>query len=146
MKPELVRRNQAIEKTQKRFGGKAFKLGSNDCVKLVKFHLRALGRRDLPSTGHYKTAKEAARQLKKQGVKNLEQLLDKFLDRIPPAAMLPGDIALMKSDPEAPAFELGTIAISLGRKLLGYHGDAQTLVVMEPLEIEAAWRAICPKR
>lgn len=145
MKPELIRRHNALVKTQKRFMGKAFKLGSNDCVKLVRFHLKALGHK-LPSTGHYKTPKEAAKQLKKQGVKNLEQLLDKFLDPIPYASMLPGDIVLLKSDPEAPASELGTIAVSLGRKLMGYHGDAQELVVMEPLQIEKAWRAICLKR
>lgn len=141
MKPQLVRRAEALEKTQARFRGKAFKLGSNDCVKLVRFHLKALGHK-LPSTGHYSTPKEAVKQLKKQGAKNLEQLLDKFLTRIPPASMLPGDIALMKSEPEkGTAYELGTIAISVGRKLLGYHGDAETLVVMEPLQIEAAWRA-----
>lgn len=140
MKPQLVRRAEALAKTQSRFAGKAFKLGSNDCVKLVRFHLKALGHK-LPSTGHYSTARGAARQLKKQGVRNLAELLDKFLERIPPAAMLPGDIALMKSDPEAPGSELGTIAISVGRKLIGYHGDVEGLVVMEPLEIEAAWRA-----
>lgn len=142
MKPELVRRNEALVKTQARFMGKEFRLGSNDCVKLARFHLRALGRRDLPSTGHYKTVNEAAAQLKKQGARNLEQLLDKFLEPIPPAMMLPGDIALLKSDPDASGHELGTIAISLGRKLLGYHGDSHMLVVMEPLQIEKAWRAL----
>lgn len=139
-KPELLRRNEALQKTQARFGGKVFKLGSNDCVKLVRFHLKAMGHK-LPSTGHYSTAKEAAQQLRKQGAKNLEQLLDKFLKRIPPAAMLPGDIAHLKADPEAPASELGTIAVSLGRKLLGWHPDQDELAVLEPLQIEGAWRA-----
>jgi hypothetical protein len=55
--------------------------------------------------------------------------------------MLPGDIALLKSAPDAPASDLGTITVSLGRKLLGWHGDMETLVVMEPVKIEAAWRA-----
>lgn len=148
MKPNLIRRNDALIKTQARFGGKVFKLGENDCVKLVRFHLKAMGSQNfrkghkvLPSTGHYKTARQAAAALKKQGVKNLEQLLDIYLERIPPAAMLPGDIALLKADPEAPAYELGTIAVSLGRKLLGWHPDVEQLAVLEPLQIEAAWRA-----
>jgi nucleoside-diphosphate-sugar epimerase len=151
MKPDLIRRNDALRKTQERFAGKEFKLGENDCVKLVRFHLKAMGSKNLKpghkvlaTTGHYKTAAQAAAALKKQGAKNLEELLDIYLERIPPAAMLPGDIALLKSEPDAPASELGTIAISLGRKLLGWHPDHPILAVIEPIVEEpamVAWRA-----
>lgn len=139
-KPELVRRNKALLKTQKRFVGKHFKIGSNDCVKLAAFHLRAMGHRP-PSTGHYKTAAEGVKQLKKTGHRTLKGVLDKLLEEIPPASMLPGDIALVKSDPDAPASKIGTIMVLAGgRKFLGWHPDHEPLAVMELLEIEKAWR------
>lgn len=141
-KPELVRRQQALERTMQRFGGKPFKMGENDCVKLARFHLKAMGHRTLPSTGHYSTAAGAAAQLKKQGVRNLVQLLDKHLDRISPASMLPGDLAMPPSDPEAPAAKLGTILVmASGRKFIGWHPDHEALAVMDVHQIDAAWRA-----
>lgn len=124
-----------------RFGAKPFALGSNDCAKLAKYHLREMGHRTIPSTGNYTTELGAARRIKQLGVKDLGQLLDKHLKPIAPAAMLPGDIAMMRSDPEAPANDIGTLVICLGRKVLGWHPDHEPLAVMEPLEIEKAWRA-----
>jgi hypothetical protein len=139
--PTLVRRAKAIEATMDRFGGKPFKIGSNDCVKLARFHLTKLGHK-LPSTGHYTTVAGAAAALKKQGVKNLAQLLDKYLERIPPAAMLPGDIAMPPSEPDAPASKLGTIMVmASGHKLIGWHPDVDMLALMEVSQIDAAWRA-----
>ena len=124
-----------------KFGGKPFKLGTNDCVKLTRFHLAALGHK-LPSTGRYTTAVQAAAALKKQGVRNLEQLLDKHLERIPPAMMLPGDLAMPPSDPDAPAAKIGTVMVAITpRKFLGWHPDHESLAVMELLQIDAAWRA-----
>lgn len=141
MRPELVRRQRAVEKTMKRFGAKPFKLGSSDCVKLARFHLVQMGHK-LPSTGHYNTEREAVRQLKKQGAKNIEKLLDKFLERIPPASMLPGDLAMPPSDPDAPAAKLGTILIMVsGRKFIGFHPDVEFLSVLDVKQIDAAWRA-----
>lgn len=140
-RPELIRRSAALKKTMDRFGLKAFELGSNDCVKLARFHLTAMGHK-LPSTGHYKTAAQAAAQLKKQGARNLAQLLDKFLERIPPAAMLPGDIAMPPSEPDAPASKLGTIVImASGRKFIGWHPSVDLLAVLDVSQIDAAWRA-----
>lgn len=140
-RPELIRRSKAVEKTLSRFGGKAFALGSNDCVKLVRFHLTQLGHK-LPSTGHYKTATEAAKNLRKHGVKNIEQLWDKYLERIPPASMLLGDIAMPPSDPDAPASKLGTVLIKVApAKFLGWHPNHEMLAVMEITQIDAAWRA-----
>jgi hypothetical protein len=140
-RPELIRRQRAVERTMKRFGGKAFKMGANDCVKLARFHLKEMGHK-LPSTGHYKTAAEAAKQLKKQGAKNLTQLLDKYLERIPPAAMILGDVAVPPSEPDAPAAKLGTIIVmASGHKFIGWHPDVEELAVMSVSEIDVAWRA-----
>jgi hypothetical protein len=140
--PPLIRRSKAIDKLMLRFGGKPFKLGSSDCVKLARFHLVNMGHK-LPSTGHYHTAQEAAAQLKKQGVRNIEELLDKFLERIPPASMLPGDVAMPPSDPDAPASKLGTILVRVagGEKFLGWHPDTEFLAVMDVSQIDVAWRA-----
>lgn len=140
-KPELVRRQLAIAKTMKRFGGKAFRLGANDCAKLAAFHLKAMGHRNLPTTGNYDSEFGAAKQVKKLGFDNLEQLFDELLERIPPAAMLPGDLAMPPSDPDAPASKLGTVMVmASGRKFLGWHPDFEQLALMELLQIDAAWR------
>jgi hypothetical protein len=137
----LIKRQRALDKVMKKFGGKPFELGTNDCVQLTRFHLKALGHK-LPPTGKYATAAQAAAQLKKQGAKNLEQLLDKHLERIPPARMLPGDLAMPPSDPDAPAAKIGTVMVAITpRKFLGWHPDHETLAVMELLQIDAAWRA-----
>lgn len=141
-RPELVRRQRAVEKTMKRFGLRPQVLGSADCIKMGRFHLVQMGHKNLPSTGHYKTEREAVRQLKKQGARNVAELLDKFLERIPPAAMLPGDLAMAPSDPDAPAAKLGTILIMVsGRKFIGWHPDVEMLAVLDVKQIDAAWRA-----
>lgn len=136
----LIRRQKAMDKTMARFAGKPFKLGVNDCVKLARFHLTALGHK-LPSTGHYSDVRGAVAALKKQGVRTLAELLDKHFERIPPAFMLPGDLAMPPSDPDAPASSLGTIMVKVSaNKYAGWHPDHEPLLVMELLQIDAAWR------
>lgn len=140
-KPEMVRRQRAVERTMKKFGGKAFQLGQADCAKLAKSVLREMGHRKLPAVGHYSTELGAAKQLKKIGFSNLAELFDSFLERIPPASMRVGDLAMPPSDPEAPASELGTVMVmASGRKFLGWHPDFEQLALMELLQIDAAWR------
>jgi hypothetical protein len=139
--PTLEKRRRVVERTMQRFAGKAFKLGSNDCVKMMKFHAVQMGHK-LPSTGHYTTEKEAVRQLKKQGARNVEQVMDKLFERIPPASMLLGDFAMPPSDPEAEANKLGTILIKVAPlKYLGWHPEHEFPVIMDISQIEAAWRA-----
>lgn len=139
--PTLEKRRRVVEKTMKRFGGKEFKLGVNDCMKLMKFHATQMGHK-LPSTGHYSNEKEAVRQLKKQGARTVEDVMDKFFERIPPASMLLGDFAMPPSDPEAPANKLGTIMIKVApTKFLGWHPEVELPAIMDVFEIQAAWRA-----
>ncbi len=68
--------------------------------------------------------------------------MDTLLERIPPAAMLPGDIALIEADPDDAAGD-ETMIVSLGQKYWGWHPDALTLAVLvvDPINIKAAWRA-----
>lgn len=143
--PPMVKRQRAMEATMTRFAGQNFKLGKADCIQLVRFHLVKMGHRGLPSTGKYKAEAGAKAALESQGVKTVEELLDKYLERIAPAAMLPGDIGLVEAEEGAPAWRAGTVVIQLpGRKLLGWHPDSALLAVVEP-SVQApfigAWRA-----
>lgn len=142
--PDMVRRQRALDATMKRFAKLPLRIGKSDCVKKIRFHLVQMGHRGLPSTGEYKGDKGAENALKKQGVETVEELLDKYLPRISPASMLPGDIALVASEPGAPAYRSGTAVISVGRKFLGWHPDHPLLAIVEPTVDDpfiAAWRA-----
>lgn len=138
----LIKRKEAIDKVMARFGSKEFKLGSVDCMKMFKFHMTNMGHK-LPSTGNYKTELEAARVIKRHGGKNIADLVDKYLERIPPAMMLPGDIGMPPSDPDAPGSKMGTVVIKVagGGKYLGWHPDVPYLCVMDISQIDIAWRA-----
>jgi hypothetical protein len=159
--PDLIRRQRAIEKTMRRFGGKpladggiggrTFKLGKTDCIQMLRGHLVAMGHRGLPKLPAYSSPGGAAvalrSALKKVGADEdgtLEQLLDALLPRIAPAAMLPGDIALVEAEPRAPAWRAGSVVVSVGRKFLGWHSDCPTLAIIEPIVDQpyvGAWRA-----
>lgn len=144
MKPEMVRRQQALEKTMTRFAGKTQKLGTADCIQLVRAHLRNMGHRKIPATGQYGTPAGAVRALKKTGFDTFEALFDSLLPRIAPAAMLAGDIALVEAAPDETAIGGGTMVISVGRKFIGWHPSQPELAVIEPTVEQpfiAAWRA-----
>lgn len=128
----------------KRFAKRPFRLGKTDCIKKLRFHLVQMGHRKLPPTGEYRGEAGAMAALKRQGAGTVEQLIDKYLTRIPPAAMLPGDVALVAAEPNAPAWRAGTVVISVGRKFIGWHPDHPLLAVIEPsteTPFIAAWRA-----
>jgi hypothetical protein len=142
--PDLVRRNRALTATMAKFAGQQQVLGQSDCALLVRFHLIKMGHRSLPKPGPYSTPNGARLVLKGWGFTNLEQLFDSLLPRIAPAFMRPGDIALVKSEPGAPAWQVGTVVVSVGRKFLGWHPDHPILAIIEPIIDQpfiAAWRA-----
>lgn len=138
----LAKRQQVLERTMARFAGRPFKLGVNDCVKLAKFHLKAMGHKKLPSTGTYSTGLGAKRQLKKTGHDNLRSLFDALLEPIAPARVLIGDLLLIKSEPDSPGADIGTVVVStgIGGKAIGWHPDTELLAVLDLSEIERAWR------
>lgn len=142
--PDMIRRQRALLATQQRFAGQSFKLGKADCIQLVRFHLGKMGHKGLPKAVGYSSPGGVTKALAQLGFDNLEQLFDSLLPRIAPAAMLPGDIGLIAAEEGAPAWRAGTVAISVGRKFLGWHPDHVLLAVIEP-NVEApfiaAWRA-----
>lgn len=142
--PDVVRRERALMKTMERFQGRAFKLGKFDCVLMVRAHLVAMGHKRLPRAPDYRDVRGAMEALKKLGAKTVAELMDKHLTRIPPATMLPGDIALVEAEQGEAAWQAGTVVISVGRKWLAWHRDAAVLAIIEPVvdrPFIAAWRA-----
>lgn len=137
----VIKRSRAIEKTRRKFEGKPFVFGQSDCVKLARYHLVQMGHAKLPAVPAYSTPLGARKALKEQGVDNLEQLLDKYLPRIAPAEMYPGDVCLVPADDEDGFGE--TISICLGQKFWGWREgtEGMTVLIIDPVVITKAWRA-----
>lgn len=136
VKPDMLRRNAALQKTADKYRGKPFVWGKFDCVKMARSHLVAMGHRGLPKVKPYKSAVGAKSSLKAARHKDLESLFDSILPRIAPAEMLPGDLALMQGDG---LFDAVTICV--GRKQLGWFEGEDEAVMIVPYSLKAAWRA-----
>lgn len=134
----LVARVATTQATFDRFKDAPFKLGKNDCARMVAFHLRAMGVRvRLAKAGSYTTALAARRALKRAGFASLSDALDCHgLLRVPPASAMVGDVVALPA-----ADDFGALTISLGNgRVLGYHEAAEGAVAMQPSEFVAAWR------
>lgn len=136
-KPEMVRRQKAVEATMAKYWSRRLDWKSKaTCLHMTWFHLRRMGKRPpaLPQIGSLLAAK---RELAKRGWANVGDVLDFLkLERIAPAAMRLGDLAMLEDDSG-----LGGIVISASAgKVIGWHEDAGGMMVLTPLEIKAAWR------
>jgi hypothetical protein len=133
---DLIRRQEALQRTQAKYGKLSFELGKCDCVLLARFHLLAMGHKGLPKPGRYSTPAGALRQLKKAGHDNLESMLDSLLPRITPASAVMGDVGIVDGENGE------AIMICAGRKWIGFHQDADGLVAVELFQpVKVAWRA-----
>ena len=116
------------------------KLGSADCVRMTAAHLRLLGYQvKLPPSGSYRTVASAMKALRAAGHETIGDALDAMgLERIAPARAIVGDVILMPA-----AHDLGALVVCMGNgRVAGWHDDhAVGVVVMQPLEMVAAWRA-----
>lgn len=139
-RPVMLTRVAAAQATVARFKGKPFRFGTNDCARMVAFHLKKLKVPVcLAKAGSYKSALSARAALKKLGYATLAEALDGHgLTRIPPAAAIVGDIIELPG--EAP-FGALTVAVGNGR-VLGYHQDLPGADILQPREFVAAWRTI----
>lgn len=133
--PDLVRRDRALQKTVARYRDRPIDFRRFDCIKMLRAHLAALGHRGLPEIPAYRTAEGALKALRKAGFETIGDLLDSILPRIPAARALPGDVILLQGDGP-----LDCVTISLGAKVMGWHGDHEACVNMIPLAIKGAWR------
>lgn len=134
---DLVRRQLALEKTLRKYEGRPFDWKAADCIRMARSQLVAMGHKRLPRLPHYSSALGAQRALKSTGHESVEALLAAILPRITPAAMLPGDFAVLRG--EEP-FGAG-VTICTGRMLFGWHQDEKGAGHMVPSEIVAAFRA-----
>lgn len=122
------------------FRGKPFAwAGRANCIHLARAVLVAFGHMP-PPVPMFRTAIGAKRALRKRGFADLGALIGSMLPEIPPAAMWPGDIALLPDE-----HGLGALVIADGTgQLLGWHdSDLSALKAIRLNENErasAAWR------
>lgn len=135
-KKPLLKRHDALQATMDRYRHRAFdwKTGAT-CIHMLRFHLKKMGHK-VEKVPKLEGPIAAKRELKKRGFASVEAMLDAMLTPIPVAAMLPGDVTILPDDSG-----LDGIAISLGEKMIGWHQDAETMALMEPVEtLTKAWR------
>ena len=135
---ELERRRVATEKTLKRYRGKVFDWSKGiTCVQLARAHLRNMGRK--PETlPRVRSPLGARRALKERGWESVEAMLDSMLERIAPAEMMLGDVAIVPGDAG-----LDAIFVCAGPlKVFGWREDAPALVLLDIGldELTGAWR------
>ncbi|AHE55542.1 DUF6950 family protein [Sphingomonas sanxanigenens] len=131
MKGDLLRRQEATQATLDRFKSKAMVWGRTDCIAIGRWHLVQLGYVP-PPLPRYRSLLGARRAAAKVG--GIEALLDSLLERIPPASMLLGDLALMEGD------GMDALTICVGAKVWGWHQDSDRPAAMTPLALKGAWR------
>lgn len=134
----LAERVTATEKTLAKFRGRPFdwKTGAT-CIHLARTQARNMRRR-VPALPRFTSAVGARTALRKTGHESLEALLDSLFERIAPARMLVGDLALLPGDDA-----LGGIVIADGfGTMLGWHEAAPVLspIVGAVGECRGAWR------
>lgn len=136
----LIRRRDAAQATLDTWSTRPMKLGSADCVRMTAAHLRLLGYQvRLPPEGSYRTVNGALKALAAAGHASIGDALDALgLERIAPAATIVGDVILMPAE-----HEVGALVVVMGNgRVCGWHDDAPTgAVVLQPLQMLAAWRA-----
>lgn len=134
MKTELEIRAEATEATRKKFHGRPFQWGLVDCIKMARFQALGMKHRP-PRLPRYTTAVGALRALKKMGFESVEAALDSLFPVIPPAMARVGDLVLGEGEDGIDAVFVWT-----GRKLMGFHEDAEGLVIIIPEKVKKAYR------
>ena len=139
MTATMIRRAAAAQACIDRFNGKPYEAGKRDCIKLAGHSMHRLGRRVGLTKGlRYSSEAGGLRAMRKLGFKDLAEAVDAAgLERIAPAAALPGDIIALAAEGESAFGCALTVAVGNGR-VLGFQNGVG--VVMQPLAYLAAWR------
>lgn len=106
-------RVELTQATKDEFDGRAFGFGRADCMMLAYAHLARFGY-DLPEFPAYRGLQGAQAALAETGADNLRDLLDRYLEPIPPAFLWPGDLVALQ------ARRFDALAISTGALLYGW--------------------------
>jgi len=138
MTDPLIRKAAAAQTILDAWSKRPMRLGTNDCVRMIAAHLRLLGYKvKLPASGSYRTVNSATKALKAAGYDRVGDALDAIgLERIPPAAVVVGDIVELPADTKLGSF---TIALGNGR-VAGYHENVVAVTVLQPVAYLNAWR------
>lgn len=108
------------------------------CLHFVHAHLTALGH-ELPEIPAFDSAAGAKRAMKARGWASVEAMLDEYLEPIPPARMVLGDVATAPGEGG-----LATIVIASGTgKLLGWHPETRRFALYDGGldNLTGAWKA-----
>lgn len=132
---DYYRRCVATQSTRDAFDNRLFCYGKADCLMMVHAHLLRFGYA-VPPMPAYRGASGARKALAAQGVDSLTALVDRYLQPIAPAFMLPGDVLAAGGAP----FE--GLTIHSGQLLFGWCEDQPTLVNfgIDPAGVKRAWR------
>lgn len=135
----MLKRQAAVQACMDRFAGLSVEPGVRDCGRLAAHVLHGMGRSaKLLNASRHKTWAGALRYLAKAGFADLPALIDAMgLERIPPAAALPGDLIAMPSD-DAFGCSLA-VALDNGR-ILGLNAATNRIEPMIPHLFVCAWR------
>lgn len=139
MSHDLILKRDAAQATLEAWRGRAWALGSADCVRMAADHLARLGHTvTLPPSRSYRTVKGAVRALRKAGHATLAAAIDaQGLGRIAPSRVLPGDLVQMPGEPAV----LGGLCVVLGNgRVLGFHEQLAGADVMQAVTVLNAWR------
>ena len=136
----MRQRSKAVQACMDRFAGKPFQPGVRDCGKLAAHVLHGMGRKATLLTGwRGRSWASAIAYLKAEGFGSLDALMDALgLERIAPAAALPGDIIALPTDAEGFGCSL-SVALDNGR-VLGLNPATGLIEPMIPHLFVCAWR------
>lgn len=137
----MLKRAAATRACMERFAGKPMDWTARHCGKLAAHAMHKMGRKaTLLTACRSTTAAGAIKYIRKAGFVDLVDLMDATgLQRIPPAAALPGDIIGLASEPGDGFGCSLTVALDNGR-VLGCNPGTGVIEPMIPHIFVAAWR------
>lgn len=134
----MLKRAAAAQACMDRFEGKPYHPATRHCGKLAAHALTKMGRSaKLLNASRHTTEAGAIKYLKRTGFACLADLMDAMgLERIAPAAALPGDIIGL---PSGDAFGC-SLSVALGDGLVLGLVEGAAFQVLIPHQFVAAWR------
>lgn len=122
----LERRRDAAQATIDKFTDVPFEAGKADCVQVLKYHLRQLGRPlQFGRALNYKTLLQGKAVLRQLGFASIGDALSSKYEEIVPAAALIGDLIELRALEDEKTSGLGAIVVYLGNgAVFGFHEAA----------------------
>jgi len=133
-KTEMEVRADATEATRLKFVGRAFEWGKVDCIKMARFHAVKMGHKP-PKLPRYSTELGAIRAIKKMGFDSIDEIFASMFPPIPLAMARLGDFVIAEG-----VNGVDAVYISAGRKIMGFHEEADDLVMVIPEVVKSVYR------